>query len=231
MPRQARSAPGGLIYHVINRGNGRQRLFATKADYLAFEKVLLEAMARTPTRLLGWCLMPNHWHLVLWPAKDGELSAFVGWLTHTHTQRWHAHHHSAGQGHVYQGRFKSFPIERDEHLLAVLRYVEANAVRARLSHRAQKWRWGSLWARHSGSTIHRPLLAAWPVPRPADWTEQVNRPQRSAALDGLRHAVQRSSPYGSPRWIEQTVKKLNLQWTVRPHGRPRVRPIKDSRPL
>ena len=231
MPRQARSAPGGLVYHVINRGNGRRRLFGKGADYLAFEKVMLEAMARTPTRLLGWCLMPNHWHLVLWPREDGELSAFVRWLTHTHTQRWHAHRHSAGEGHVYQGRFKSFPVERDEHLLAVLRYVERNAVRARLSDRAEKWRWSSLWARQSGSASHRPLLADWPMPRPADWISQVNGGENSAELDRLRQAVKRSSPYGSPQWVEKTVKRLNLQWTIRPRGRPRVRAIKDSRPL
>ena len=101
MPRRPRSAPGGLVYHVINRGNGRQRLFRKPADYAAFEKVMLEALRRTPTRLLGWCMMPNHWHLVLYPREDGELSAFVRWLTHTHTQRWHAHHHTAGTGHVY----------------------------------------------------------------------------------------------------------------------------------
>jgi putative transposase len=99
--------------------NGRGRLFGKEADYAAFEKVMTEALARTPTRVLGWCLMPNHWHLVVWPKEDGELSAFVRWLTHTHSQRWHAHRHSAGRGHVYQGRFKSFPIERDEHLLAI----------------------------------------------------------------------------------------------------------------
>src|SRR3984957_4727001 len=140
MPRQARSAPGGLVYHAMNRGNGRQRLFHKEADYLAFEKVMLQAIARTPTRLLGWCLMPNHWHLILWPKEDGELSAFVRWLTLTHTQRWHAHRHSAGRGHVYQGRFKSFPIEKDEHLLTVLRYVERNALRARMVERAEDWR-------------------------------------------------------------------------------------------
>src|ERR1700722_11538435 len=123
MPRQARSAPGGLVYHVINRGNGRRRLFNKRADYEAVQKVMLQAIERTPTRLLGWCLMPNHWHLILWPKEDGELSAFVRWLTLTHTQRWHAHRHSAGEGHVYQGRFKSFPIEKDDHLLTVLRYV------------------------------------------------------------------------------------------------------------
>ena len=91
-------------------------------------------------RLLAYCVMPNHWHLVLWPREDGDLSTFVGWLTLTHTQRWHAHRHSVGSGHVYQGRFKSFLVESDEHLWTVCRYVERNAFRAGLCERAEQWR-------------------------------------------------------------------------------------------
>ena len=80
--------------------------------------------------------MPNHWHFVLWPQGDGDLSEFMRWLTVTHTQRWHAAHHTAGTGPLYQGRFKSFPIQADDHLLTVLRYVERNALRANLVERA-----------------------------------------------------------------------------------------------
>ena len=175
--------------------------------------------------------MPNHWHLVLWPREEGELSAFVRWLTLTHTQRWHAHRHSAGRGHVYQGRFKSFPIDKDEHLLAVLRYVERNALRARLVERAENWRWGSLWARQQGPAELRQLLGVWPLEIPDDWVERVNRAQTAGELQALRNAVQRSCPYGSPHWVEQTAKKLGLQWTLRPRGRPRVRKNKGLRPL
>jgi putative transposase len=219
------------VYHVINRGNGRNRLFGKQADYAAFEKVLIEALARTPTRLLGWCIMPNHWHFVVWPRADGELSAFVRWLTHTHTQRWHAHRHSAGQGHVYQGRFKSFPIEKDEHLLAVLRYVERNALRAGLVAKAEDWRWGSLWVRDRGPDELRALLTEWPIERPGNWVQRVNQAETTAELEALRQSIRRSSPYGSPQWRQKTAKQLNLQWTLRPRGRPRVRPIKGSRPL
>jgi putative transposase len=96
-------------------------------------------------RLLSYCLMPNHWHLVLWPRADGELSDFGHWLTLTHTQRWHAHYHNVGTGHLYQGRFKSFPVARDEHFLQLCRYVERNPLRAGLVRRAEAWQWGSLW--------------------------------------------------------------------------------------
>ena len=138
MGRPHRAAEGGYVYHVLNRANARTTIFAEQEDFAAFEKVLLQAVERTSTRLLAYCLMPNHWHLVVWPRKDNELSKFLGWLTLTHTQRWHAHRDSAGTGHLYQGRFKSFPIQQDEHLYAVARYVERNALRANLVRRAEQ---------------------------------------------------------------------------------------------
>ena len=95
-------------------------------------------------RLLAYCVMPNHWHLVVWPHQDGALSRFMNWLTLTHTQRWHQHRHSVGEGHVYQGQFKSFPVETNEYFLVVCRYVERNAVRAGLVERAEQWRWSSV---------------------------------------------------------------------------------------
>src|SRR5258708_33837254 len=119
MPRSARIAPGGFVYHALNRAVARLPLFEKEADYEAFERVLLEAHQRTPTRILAYCVMPNHWHFVLWPKADGELTRFLRWLTHTHTMRWHAHHHTGGTGHLYQGRFKAFPVQSDEHLLTV----------------------------------------------------------------------------------------------------------------
>ena len=147
MGRALRTVAGGLAYHVLNRANARMRIFDKAKDYEAFETILVEAVVRTKMRLLAYCVMPNHWHLVLWPREDGDLSALVGWLTLTHTQRWHAQRHSAGSGHVYQGRFKSFLVASDEYLWTVCRYVERNALRAGLCARAEHWRWSSLWRR------------------------------------------------------------------------------------
>src|SRR5436309_480817 len=101
MGRSWRASAGGYVYHVLNRANARLPLFQKDGDYVAFESVLAEARARYEVPILGYCLMPNHWHLVLWPTADGDLSRFVGWLTLTHTQRWHAHYHSVGAGHLY----------------------------------------------------------------------------------------------------------------------------------
>src|SRR5271167_2091057 len=162
MPRRARNAPGGLVYHALNRAVARLPLLQKDGDFQAFERVLTEALEEHPTRLLAYCLMPNHWHLVLWPEKDGELTAFLRWLTHTHSMRWHAHYHTAGTGHIYQGRFKSFPVETDDHCYTILRYVERNVQRANLVARAEDWRSGSLWRRLQGDSSEV-TLHDWPL--------------------------------------------------------------------
>jgi len=221
MPRAARQAPGGLVYHALNRAVARLPLFQKHGDYEAFERVLAEALERHPTRLLAYCLMPNHWHMVLWPRHDDELTAFLRWLTHTHTMRLHAHYHTSGTGHLYQGRFKSFPIEADDHLLRVLRYVERNALRANLVARAEDWRWSSLWRRVHGDEASRQGLAAWPFPEPPDWRRRVNRPQTPAEEEAIRAALLRDRPYGSEAWTHRQARRLGLEHTLRNRGRPR----------
>jgi putative transposase len=220
MGRPQRAAQGGFVYHVLNRANARMTVFQDRGDYEAFEKVLGEAVERAATRLLAYCLLPNHWHLLVWPHNDGELSKFVGWLSLTHTQRWHAHRHSTGSGHVYQGRFKSFPVQADEHFYTVARYVERNALRAGLVRRAEQWRWGSLYRWLRGSAADRALLAAWPLARKADWVAHVNAAQTEAELLAVRRSIVRGSPLGDASWSEQTVRRLGLESTLRPPGRP-----------
>ena len=219
MPRRLRCATGGLVYHVLNRAVGRATLFDKAGDYAAFEKVLRQAASWRPVRLLAYCLMPNHWHLVVWPEHDGDLSEYMRWLTVTHTQRWHAHRHTAGTGPLYQGRFKSFPVQANDHFLAVCRYVERNALRAGLVRRAEAWRWSSLWQRCQQRSVV--ALAAWPVSIPTDWVKHVNRPETEAELEALRRAVTRGSPFGETDWQGMTAERLGLATTLRPRGRPR----------
>lgn len=222
MGRPLRASPGGYVYHVLNRANARLPIFQKPADYEAFERVLQEALAHVPNmRLLAYCLMPNHWHLVLWPRGDGELSDFGHWLTLTHTQRWHAHYHNVGAGHLYQGRFKSFPVAADEHFLAVCRYVERNALRAGLVERAEAWRYCSLWRREHGDSPLSACLAEWPVPRPRTWRELVNRPETVAELEALRRSVERGQPFGDRSWVTRCAGRLGLESTLRPRGRPK----------
>ncbi len=207
------------MYHVLNRGVGRRELFFKAEDYAAFERVLGEAHARVPLPILAYCLMPNHWHFVVQPRDDDQVADFMQWLTQTHTQRWHAHYHTAGTGHLYQGRFKNFPVQPDVHLLLVLRYVERNALRANLVERAEQWRWGSLWRREQG--VGTGLLAAWPLALPADWVAFVNEPQTAEELAALRRSVNRGAPFGSDEWQAETVEEFGLQYTLRRRGRPR----------
>ncbi len=222
MARKPRFAPGGLAYHVMNRTWGQIDLFEDAGDYEAFERVLAEAIDRQPTmRLCAYCLMPNHFHLVLWPREPGQLSRFMQWLTMTHVQRWHAHRHSGGRGHLYQSRFKSFPVQQDEHFLRVCRYVERNPLRANLAERAEEWRWNSLWVRRHSAGPLAGRLAAWPIPIPRDWPNRLNAPQDEKELAALRLSRDRGRPYGQADWTCATAKSLGIESALRPVGQPR----------
>jgi putative transposase len=223
MPRPSRADEAGSLYHALNRGNARAAIFRKEADYQAFERILAQGLERYNVHLLAFQLMPNHWHFVLRPNRAGEMSRFLRWVTATHTMRYHAHYHSSGEGHVYQGRFKSFPIQADEHFLAVCRYVERNALRAQLVERAEAWRWGSLWRWLQKPEPDPPLLSAWPMPRLPGWVERVNEPLAQRELAAIRQSAQRGSPFGEPAWIESSVQRLGLESTLRARGRPQVR--------
>jgi REP-associated tyrosine transposase len=221
MPRATRAVEAGVIYHVLNRGNGRMMLFSKDKDFAAFEQVLGQGLERWPVDLLTYCLMGNHWHLLLRPRQDAALSRLMGWIGVTHVRRHHAHFHTGGGGHLYQGRFKSFPVQDDRHFLTVSRYIEANAVRAGLTDDAAKWPWGGFSARR---TKAKPFaMAPWPVDRPSHWRQLLNDDMSEDDLSRLRHSVNRGRPFGSAGWIEQTARRLNLLNTLRNPGRPRKR--------
>jgi REP-associated tyrosine transposase len=223
MARQRRVSVGGIAYHVMNRTWGEMELFQDPADYEAFERVLAEAVGRWPEiRLCAYCLMPNHFHLVLWPKKAGVLSRFMQWLGQTHAARWHAHRHSRGHGHLYQSRFKSFPIQQNGRFLKVCRYVERNALRAKLASHAQEWQWGSLWVRSRGQGPLSEALSPWPVNLPRDWVERVNRPQEEKELAAIRRSRDRGQPFGDAEWVAKTARQLGLESTLRPVGRPKL---------
>jgi len=220
MPHIARVAPGGLVYHVLNRANGRRRLFKKDDDFLAFEEVLALAHERLPIRILDWVMMSDHWHMVLWPERDGELTGFFRWLTPTHVPPRRGRVSIAGRGHLYQGRFKSFPIQDDGHLLTALRYVERNPLRANLVKRAEEWRWGSCFARQHRGHALAPLLSPWPIDCPRGWLELVNQPQTAAEEKVVVTSIERSRPLGSQQWVQRTAEKLHLQQSFRLRGRP-----------
>lgn len=211
MPRSARSAAGGYCYHVLNRGNAKATVFHKPGDYTAFVQAIADASTRLPMRVLAYCLMPNHFHLVLWPQADGDLGRWMHAVMSAHVRRYHAHYQSSG--HVWQGRYKSFPIQEDDHLYTVLRYVERNPLRAKLVRRAENWAWSSL------STTSTIPLTDWPVTRPADWIDRVNAVQTEAELTAIRTSINRGVPFGQPDWTGATARDLGI--SIRARGRPR----------
>jgi len=221
MPRQPRNAHGGYVHHVLNRANARLPIFETDKDYRLFESILEEAKERECVEVLAYCLMPNHWHLVVLPKSDGALSSFMKWLTNTHTKRWHAMRGTTGQGHLYQGRYKSFICEDDDHFLMLVRYVERNAKKANLVKNAEDWKWSSAWRREKGTANQKKLLSPWPVPKPHNYLTWLNEVQAQEEEDAIEVSIERDRPLGTDGWLIKTVRKFGLESTLRPRGRPR----------
>lgn len=218
MPRTARASVGGYTYHVLNRGNARAAVYHKPDDYDAFLDLMAEASVRLPMRILAYCLMPNHFHLALWPRNDGDLSRWMHWLMTTHVRRYLRHYGSTG--HVWQGRFKAFPTQGDEHLLTIMRYIERNPLRAGLVDRAEAWPWSSL--RWVAAPERAPVrLEPGTVPRGALWVEGVNAATADIDLDRVRESIRRDRPYGSDGWVQETARELGLESSLRPRGRPR----------
>ena len=171
-------------------------------------------------RILAYCLMPNHWHLVLYPKNEGNLSKFMHWVTLTHTRRYHTKTKTIGYGHIYQGRYKSIPVEQDKCFWSLVRYVERNAKRAGFVKNAENWKWSSMHIRLKGSEEQKKLLSPWPVPEPKNYQTWINQSESKEQIGNIRYAIQRNRPYGSEQWVEKTVKKFGLQNTIRNPWRP-----------
>ncbi len=216
MPRTARASRGGYVYHVLNRGNAQQNVFHNNNDFAALVQLMVEAHQRLPMRLTGYCLMPNHFHLLLWPYNDGDLSRWMQWFMTSHVRRYHRHYH--GSGHVWQGRFKAFPIQDDEHYWTVLRYVERNPLRASMVRRSQDWQWSSL--KPTARSAPEGLLSEGPLTKFRGWTNYVNGVETEAELAALRNCVARGAPFGDEKWQKNTARSLGLESSLRKRGRP-----------
>jgi Transposase and inactivated derivatives len=208
MPRRKRLGMGGFIFHVMNRGARRGTLFVESGEYDEFVRLLRLAVRTRPIRLLNFCVMPNHFHLLAWPRTDTELPRFMHWLTATHAKAWREATKTVGQGVVYQGRYKAIPVQTEGHFLRVARYVERNPVRAGLVESAADWTWSSAW--HRDVVPDRFPLAKWPVPRPANWLEVLNTPQSAAELAAIRKCVNRGRAIGNASWRKEVAKMLEI---------------------
>jgi putative transposase len=217
MPFRTQAGSGGIVFHVLNRGARRLRLFDAPDDYRAFLHCLARTRDRIPLRILAYCVMPNHFHLVVWPTQDGELARFMHRMTSTHAKRWHVRRDTSGDGAVYQSRYKALAVQGDRHFLTVCRYVERNALSAGLVQRAEEWPWSSL--AESGEGGAPVPIDDWPVQRPPDWPTLVNETQFASELEQVRQAVRSGLPLGDTSWAVHTARRLGLE--AKPPGRPR----------
>jgi putative transposase len=228
MARIKRTDVGGEVYHVWNRSNSRMQIFTTDEDYKLFEHLLEEAVGKFNVRLLAYSIMPNHWHLILYPRYDGDLAKFMSWLTNTHTRRWHVTKKSIGHGHLYQGRYKSFICQQDAHFISIASYVEGKAKRAKLVKSAQAWRWSSLYRRNKRGANKKSFLSAWPTNIPKNYLSIVNKMIQPQDLATIELAITKSAPYGEDSWRHAQAKKFNIEQTLRKVGRPKKGEKKEA---
>jgi putative transposase len=231
MPRQPRPIADGLLYHALNRGNNRAAVFDTTHDYQLFLHALAQTQRRYPFQLYGYCLMTNHFHLLLAPDAGQSVSRILQSLTVAHT--WHYHQSHASLGHVWQGRFKSPIIQDDDHALIVLRYIEANPLRAGIVQDLARYPWSSYPAHGLGHAD--PLVSPLPqwarlgrdaAARQAYWRRWVQVSLSEKELAGVRRSVLSGRPYGTDEWVTATAAALGLRLQQRPRGRPRKQPEK-----
>jgi REP-associated tyrosine transposase len=220
MPRHPRVSPDGFVQHVLNRGDHRETIFHKPADFRAFLAIIAETAYRIPMRILAYCIMRNHFNLVLWPYVGCDLPVFMQRLMNTHICRYLRHYPPASSGHIYQGRYSNPLVETSSGLIHVIRYVEANALSAGLVKRAEHYKWSS--ASPHAADEGRPVLAEWPIERPANWLAYLNTPTPADELNRIQRSARRGAPYGSDEWVQTVAATHGLESTLRPRGRPRV---------
>jgi putative transposase len=219
MPRHRRISPDGFVQHVLNRGDHRETLFHTIDDFIVFLSLIAEAACRVPMRILAYCIMRNHFHLLLWPYIGDELPRFMHMLMVLHINRHRYRHPPESPGHIYQSRYTNVIVEQGRSIVSVAKYIESNGMNAGLVKRAEDYPWSSA----SPLALHpdRPVLAEWPMQKPHDWLTLLNLRTPAEELRRIQRSAARGAPYGSPAWTQRVAKEFDLEHTLRPRGRPR----------
>jgi putative transposase len=221
MGRPLRTTLGGYVYHVRCKGLQPKGIFRSDADYIDFLQVLMEASPRFDARLIGFCCLPNGWHMLVIPRRDGDLSKLIAWITITHSARWHLKPRRAASGGLYERRFKSFPVQDDQSVLDMLRFLESHVVPHTEDH---PWRWCSaaLRANADPELQQFTFLSMPPVPIPNDWSRQLRKQMEPELLAAIENCLKRGCPFGKPDWVERIAARMHLESTLRARGRPRL---------
>jgi len=225
MGRPPRISLGGYVYHVVCRGLQPKGIFRSNDDYEEFVTVLAEAVERFEPRVLSYCALPKHWHLVLTPRRDGDLSKLIAWMTVTHSARWHTHPRRASTGGLYERRFRSFPVQDDASLLEVMRFIESHPKRSGFCDSVLEWKWSSAARRSIAAGTDKPMdtiVSSPPLALPSDWPCMLDEELPNEILSKVIRSIQRGCPYGDDAWIVRTAKKMALESTIRPRGRPKL---------
>ena len=188
MPRPLRFLPAGSVQHTLNRGNDKRLLFETPRHYEEFLQLIVFAKRRANIRIPAYVLILNHWHFVLWPSEDGQVEEFHHQLTTTHAMRRRRMTCTVGQGHIYQDRYHAFGIWSETYYLNLVRYVEANPLRAGLVRSAAHWRWSSLYERLGHS---RGIVDEGPVALPSGWPAIVDACLPQEVIDEIRRSIRK----------------------------------------
>ncbi len=217
MPRIARALADNQIYHIVNRGNRRESVFHDTYDFEKFLGLLRDSKEKYGLRIFAYCLMPNHFHLVVCATKGDGLSAAMHWICSSYVRYYNKRY--SVSGHLWQGRYKSFVVQQDSYLLTLLKYVEANPLRAGIVDDATIYKYGSAYERVYQPKI--PLLDAPAIELPDDWRVFVNIQEKDADLHSIRNALNRQSPLGEQEWALKIAKEYGLESTLNNRGRPR----------
>jgi putative transposase len=216
MPRIPRGESAGGIYHIINRGNMRMEVFNNRDDYEYFLELLKQASKRENVEIHAYCLMPNHFHLLLVPKEANSLSRFMQWVMTSYVRYYHKKNKTSG--HIWQGRYKSFIVEKESYYITLIQYIESNALRAKLVGKAQDWEYSSLVEREQK---HRELLSETYIELDDEWVMYVNTPIKKGELGTIRNSVNRQAPLGQVQWQIETATKYGMLSTLNQRGRPR----------
>jgi putative transposase len=222
MSRHARISPDGFVQHVINRGDHRETIFHKAGDFAAFLRIIADATLKVPMRILAYCIMRNHFHLLLWPHEGVDLPAYIQVLMNLHIQRYLQHYPPSSNGHIYQGRYRNVLVQDGAAVHRVARYIEANPLAAGVARRAEAYAWSSLSPR--ALDVDRPILYAGAegISRTSEWIDFVNEPVSYETTARIQQSIRRGMPYGDNEWLQRVVAQHGLEHTLREPGRPRV---------